>query len=131
MSEHEALYSKLRLTDRNDPARPMYVFIEPHTITLSNGFELYIEKGYKTDLATVPKFAWGSFPPQHEHNITASIVHDYLYDNWRKLRFKLPKAQSRKWCDKEFLYHSKMNWRKYVMYFILRIAPKARKMYYD
>lgn len=131
MSEHDELYRKLRLAERRDPARPMFVFIDHHFIVLSNGFNLHIHKGYKTDLATVPKFAWGSFPPQHEHNLIASIVHDYLYDHWRKLAYLLPECESRKWCDKEFLYHSKMNWRKYIMYFALRIAPKAKKMYLD
>jgi len=47
-------------------------------VVLSDGSDLEVPKGFKTDLSTVPKLLWGIFPP-YGNFIIAAIVHDYLY----------------------------------------------------
>lgn len=38
-----------------------------------------VPKGFKTDLASVPRIFWRAFPPFGEYS-QAAIVHDYLYN---------------------------------------------------
>jgi len=133
MNSIERLYQSIRLTKRKDKARPRFVFIDDYALTIPDGRKIIIPKGYETDFATIPKFAWNLFPPLHEDVIFAALAHDYFYDNWRlsKIRVVFPEVIKRKWCDQLFLKMCTMNWRKYVMYWTLRIAPKAKRMYND
>ena len=62
-------------------------------ITLSNGDVITIPAGFKTDLASVPKFLWSVFPPFGE-GVLAYIIHDYLY---------VEKPYTRAFADKEML----------------------------
>lgn len=62
-------------------------------ITLSNGHKITIPAGFKTDLASVPKFLWGFFPPFGK-GLLAYIIHDYLYVN---------KLYNRSFSDKEMV----------------------------
>lgn len=38
-----------------------------------------IPKGFKTDLASIPKIAWPIMAPSHSDLIRAAIVHDWFY----------------------------------------------------
>lgn len=51
-------------------------------ITFDNGkkFLLIIQKGYECDLASIPRFAWGIYPPDGNYRYIA-IVHDILYQS--------------------------------------------------
>ena len=84
-------------------------------VTLSNGDNIVIPKGFLWDLSSVPKFLWGIFPPFGDFLI-ASLVHDYLYVN---------KQYSRAFADKEMLYFSnKYNSNKidnYLRYVAVRL----------
>ena len=51
---------------------------EPISVDLSDGNTITIPKGMVTDLASVPRFLWGIFPPANDALI-AYLVHDYLY----------------------------------------------------
>lgn len=62
-------------------------------IELSNGEIITIPAGFKTDLASVPKWLWGFFPPFGEA-LMAYIIHDYLY---------VHKPYNRRFADKEML----------------------------
>ena len=109
----------------------VFVVVEDYTYVLSNGFELLIPKGFQTDFASIPRFLHSFMSPLHTGLRDAAIIHDYLYDNWRTLKKELPECESRKWCDQEFRFHCRLNWRKWAMYFVLRVANKAREMYKD
>lgn len=37
-----------------------------------------IEKGYKTDAASVPRIFWSFFPPFKSEYFSACVIHDYL-----------------------------------------------------
>ena len=44
-----------------------------------NDEEFYIPKHFKTDLASIPKFAWPVIAPFHSSLIRPAIVHDWFY----------------------------------------------------
>lgn len=37
-----------------------------------------VPEGFRTDLATVPRWLWSMFPP-HDSYAKAAVIHDYLY----------------------------------------------------
>ena len=41
--------------------------------------DLKIFKGYKTDLASIPRILWNIFPPFGEYT-TPAVIHDFMYD---------------------------------------------------
>lgn len=45
-----------------------------------------VPKGYKTDLATVPRILWFLFPPFGADEV-AFIVHDYMYEYKKELPY--------------------------------------------
>ena len=49
-----------------------YVGATPETYTI------YVPKGYRTDLASVPRFLWSLYPP-HGRWAKAAVIHDRLY----------------------------------------------------
>lgn len=59
---------------------------------------IVIPKGFKTDLASMPRIFWWIVPPFGDYN-EAAIVHDYLYKN---------NIYSQQVCDKIFLDIMKM-----------------------
>jgi hypothetical protein len=80
---------------------------------------IIIQKGFKTDLTTVPQIFWSIFPPigtKHEQYGTPAILHDYLYSN---------KIFDRKTCDLVFLQAMKQEkcnlFTRYLFYFAVRI----------
>ena len=44
-----------------------------------NNEEFYIPANFKTDLASIPKFAWPVMSPAHSSLIKPAIVHDWFY----------------------------------------------------
>ena len=74
-----------------------------------------VPRGFKTDLATIPKIFWGILPP-HDLYLSAAILHDYFcVNNWIK----------RKDIDKLFLEAMKWSnipkWKRYVVYLSVRL----------
>jgi hypothetical protein len=43
------------------------------------GIKYTIPKGFKTDLASIPRFAWPIMSPAHSSLIRPAIVHDWFY----------------------------------------------------
>ena len=74
-----------------------------------------VPRGFKTDLASIPKFLWNIYPP-HGLYLSASILHDYFCENnW----------MSRKDGDKLFLEamsHSNVSkFTRMVIYYAVRL----------
>ncbi|MCK5681545.1 DUF1353 domain-containing protein [bacterium] len=44
------------------------------------GSRYIVPRGFKTDLASIPKMLWNIYPP-HGLYLSASILHDYLCEN--------------------------------------------------
>ena len=81
--------------------------------------EFTIPKGFKTDLAKVPKLLHSFYPPhgtKHSEYGTSAVLHDYLYSK---------KLFDRKICDLIFLQAMKQQKCKfltrYLFYFAVRI----------
>ncbi|MEQ3501143.1 DUF1353 domain-containing protein [Tenacibaculum sp. SSH1-16] len=49
-------------------------------VELSDGREIIIPKGYKTDLSSKPKWLW-SFLPPFDERLISSLIHDFLWTN--------------------------------------------------
>ena len=54
-----------------------WVMTEPFNY-IGNGVDLLIPRGFKTDLASIPRFLWRVIAP-FELSLTGPIVHDWLY----------------------------------------------------
>ena len=69
-------------------------------IKLSFGIFIKIPKGYVWDLASVPRFLWWLFPPDNDAEI-AFLIHDYLYENHKKLNITedLANKEMLKWSN--------------------------------
>lgn len=84
-----------------------------------------VPKGFKTDLATIPRWYWSIISPARSDLITASIIHDYLYT--------CPGMISRLDADSIF-YHALINdgVTEYVagkMFFAVRLFGKSHFNY--
>ena len=69
---------------------------------LSNGEDIVIPIGFKTDLATSPVILWGFFPPYSDF-LPAAIVHDWLYANKYVPNGIVKGYDARLFADKEML----------------------------
>jgi hypothetical protein len=56
--------------------------------------KIIVPKGFKTDLASIPRILWNIYPPQLSNYVMPAIVHDYLYS--------CPNKRSRQYIDNIF-----------------------------
>jgi hypothetical protein len=75
-----------------------YTLYKSIDIKLSTGMIITIPKGFKWDLASVPRFLWWLMSPDVDSEI-AYLIHDYLYIN---------KIGDRKFADKEMYVWAKV-----------------------
>lgn len=57
-----------------------YELVKPYRYTCNNGTMIFIDKGYITNGADIPRFFWRLYPPFSPEYLPAVIVHDYLCD---------------------------------------------------
>ncbi len=57
-----------------------FIVAETINVVLSNGQRIVIEKGFKTDLASIPQCLWSLLTPIDEGFI-GDLIHDYLWVN--------------------------------------------------
>lgn len=97
-------------------------------VTLSDGYILTIEKGFLTDLASIPKWAWSFFSPI-DNGILGDLIHDKLWtDKIGQINhFKNNLYDARLFADEE-RYHwrkkftPKKKFKNIVTHYILRIV---------
>jgi hypothetical protein len=84
-------------------------------VVLSDGYVLKIEKGFKTDLSSVPSWAWSIFKPIDKAFI-GDLIHDALWVDkaGQVVYFDNSFYDARKFADEE-----RLRWRK-------SIAPKKK-----
>ena len=99
-----------------------YKVVQTHTYKVL-GHLLEVPIGFITDLASVPRYLWLTFPPSGLHN-GAAILHDYLYS-----KFCRYKDITREEADKIFLELMKElgvpAWKRYAMYYAVRLFGKS------
>ncbi len=71
-----------------------YKLINDVVVKLSDGKIITIPKDYIWDLASVPRFLWALVPPDSDAEL-AFLIHDYLFENNKKLGY------NQKFCDNE------------------------------
>ena len=49
---------------------------------------IIVPKGFKTDLASIPRVFWNILPPQQANFIAPAVLHDYLYETKNMKRKK-------------------------------------------
>lgn len=109
----------------------MWMVTEDIYVTLSDGYELLIPKGFMTDLRSVPKWLWSIVQPFNDA-LFAYLIHDRLYADklgqmqhfWR-VTGRANISQAKKFADQEmFLWasalapHRKLG--SYVSYLAVR-----------
>ncbi len=110
----------------NDKSERVWLVSEDIEVTLSDGSKIIIEKGYDTDLSSVPKFAWSLMTP-FDSGLFGDILHDKLWTS--KLKEILRHGDSYKarlfadnerklWREKLASQHKVKN---YVTHKIIRI----------
>lgn len=65
---------------------PCLIPVEHYDFKLCSDFMVRVDhtiynipKGFKTDLASVPRLLWAFYAPQDARTIPAAILHDYMY----------------------------------------------------
>ena len=85
----------------------------------NDGWSAEIPEGFKTDLASTPRFLWPIFPPSGRY-VVAAIVHDWLYRGGY-----VPRAVA----DGIFLdgmAHAGVKaWKRYVMFLAVRAFGRS------
>jgi len=81
--------------------------------------DIEVPKGFTSDGASVPRFAWFLFPPNRTDYLPCAIIHDYLCD---KEEYK--KADKYFKCCLEELKVDKFS--RTIMYYAVRIYHKLR-----
>jgi len=86
-------------------------------------YDITVHKGFKTNLASIPRFLFAFFPPQDNQLMVPSIVHDYVYAESHMNEY------SRKDCDRLFrkllLEYGVSKWKAELFYKIVRWFGKA------
>ena len=81
--------------------------------------DIEVPKGFTSDGASVPRFAWFIFPPNRTDYLPCAIIHDYLCD--------LEQYNKADKYFKECLKHLQVNKiHRCIMYYAVRIYHKIR-----
>ena len=90
MEEGQNMNVKIQfLSEPSVQADVGFMFVTTNdSVVLINNEALMIPKGFKTDLASIPRILWSIFPPQKSEFVTPSILHDYMYT----IRYKNDRA---------------------------------------
>ena len=92
---------------------------EYHVEQLQSGIVIRVEKGFITDLASIPRIFWFIFPP-HGYYGKAAVIHDYCY---------VKAIASKYWADKTFLEAMTVlkipRWKRKCMYWAVRLFGRG------
>jgi len=87
--------------------------------SLDSGDVICVHVGFKTDMASVPRFLWFILPPHGQYG-KAAVVHDYLYQECHR---------SRKDCDLVFKEGMEVlgvkRWKISMMYYAVRLCGRS------
>lgn len=79
---HDSVAHLRRMVELPDPAvtykGPEWVVLDDCRCAALDGFTVTVKRGFKTDLASIPRLLWG-FIASFELSLLAPIVHDLIY----------------------------------------------------
>jgi len=85
----------------NSRGERVWKFTKDFNVTLSDGYKLFIPKGFETDLRSTPSFLWGIIKP-YNNSLMAYLIHDRLYAaKFGQMIHFGGSYESRKFADKE------------------------------
>lgn len=92
-----------------------WVLVKPLFFVLNEEESYTVPKGFRTDLASVPRPLWSVFPRWGKYG-RAAVLHDYLYET---------KKVSKKQADKLFLKAMECDkvplWKRTAMYYAVSV----------
>lgn len=98
----------------------VYEKFEYHVGQLGSGIVIRVPKGFKTDLASIPRIFWAILPP-HGYYGKAAVIHDYCY---------VEAIDSKGWADIVFLEAMSVlgipHWKRCVMYCAVRLFGRGK-----
>lgn len=103
-------------------ARPILKPFSKDKFELVEGYnykDIYIDEGFRTNGANVPRLFWWIFPPNSPEYLSAVVVHDYLCDleNYRKADIYLKEMMSGLGISK---------WKVLLFYYSCRLYHRIR-----
>lgn len=84
-----------------------FVTAEKITVELSDGSWLIIEKGFGTDLSSIPGWCWSLFKPI-DHGLIGDLIHDKL---WREKEIELERFGWSIFATRKFADEERHRWR--------------------
>ncbi len=116
MSEFTSPLVLMMLPDRQ---WSVYEKFEYHVGELESGIVIRVEKGFQTDLASIPRIVWPILPP-HGNYGKAAVIHDYCY---------VHAIESKEWADNIFREAMGVlgipRWKRFAMYWAVRLFGKG------
>jgi hypothetical protein len=88
---------KKPLKDFFKQTRRKFKVLRELQVELSNGEVITIERGFKTDLCSVPRWLWAVASPYNDA-LLAFVIHDWLYINLYENRYFADKEMLL-WCE--------------------------------
>lgn len=76
---------------RHHPRSGLWEVCRPLCCRTADGRLIGVPAGYRTDLASVPRFAWRLVPRDHEAARRPAVVHDFIYTD---LTHRFTKAEA-------------------------------------
>lgn len=96
-------------------------FTQEIKVRFRNGycnFPITVPKGFRTDLASIPRIFWMILPPFGRYS-QAAVIHDYLYS------IKYPRDLADKIFYESMLRYGTYKWKAKIMYYAVRIFGKT------
>jgi hypothetical protein len=97
----------------------VYEKFEYHVGQVGSGIVIRVPKGFKTDLASIPRIVWSILPP-HGYYGKAAVIHDYCYENG---------IESKRWADDVLLEAMGVlgipRWKKEAIYRAVRLFGRG------
>ena len=84
---------------------------------------LEIPKGYRTDLASIPRILWNIFPPFGEYT-TPAVIHDYMYDHPELHNYT--KKEADKIFLKNCIIYGTEKWKAKSFYYAVRLFGRGQ-----
>lgn len=115
-----------------DPKSQLWTLESDLTVTVDD-YTFFVAKGFRTDLASVPRACWWAIAP-FELSVAAPIVHDYLYDygyielaetfSGVHVRHTFAKADADRFLRDIALQEGVPSWRAHVSYVAVKLFGK-------
>ena len=111
--------------EKDDKGRRIYVLDGPLVYRdTGRGLTVYVQDGFKTDLASVPRILTPLFPRDGDW-LAAAVVHDWLYEFGRKMPGFDGTREDADLIFLQAMEASGVGWRRHVIHRAVRVGGGA------